>query len=77
MWSLGGLSEAVLPFGPFKATPHNCSCGALWKFCDINALQKLEIHKVFLHFCAFFCRKICSQIALAELCGVALSYLIL
>ncbi len=35
-----------------------CVFGALRTFCARNALLKLEIHKVFLHFRAFFRRKI-------------------
>ncbi len=27
----------------FKATPHKCIGGALWKFCTIHALQFFEI----------------------------------
>jgi hypothetical protein len=53
------------------ATPHNIVCDALWKFCVINSLRKLEIHKVLLRFRAFFCRETFSQIAFAELCGLA------
>jgi len=55
-----------------NATSHNIVCGALRIFCAVNALQFLEIHKVFLRNRAFFRRKISLQIALAELYGVAL-----
>jgi hypothetical protein len=34
------------------ATPHNVVCGALRQFYARTSLQKFEIHKVFLHFCA-------------------------
>ena len=55
----------------FNATPHNIVCGALWKFCPRISLHFLAIHKVLPRQCASFGSKICSQIALAELCGAA------
>jgi hypothetical protein len=39
------------------ATPHNASFGILRPISARNALQNLEIHKVFLRFCAFFGQK--------------------
>jgi hypothetical protein len=53
------------------ATPHNVVCGALRKFYSRISLHRLAIHKVLPRQCASFRSKICSQIALAELCGVA------
>jgi hypothetical protein len=56
----------------FDATaPHNCVCGVLRKISVGNALSKLEIHKVFLRFSAFFRQKFSAQSLLAELCGAA------
>ena len=43
-----------------KATPHNTVCDDLLSFYANTALQKFEIHKVFLHFAPCFgakCRR--------------------
>ena len=55
-----------------KAIPHNCVCGALRIFSATNLSRILEIHRVFLRILAFFVTQNLSQIALAELCGIAL-----
>ena len=55
-----------------KATPHNCVCGALRKFCPRILLRFLAIHQVLLRKRAASGCKIFSQIALAQLCGIAL-----
>jgi hypothetical protein len=38
----------------YGAAPRNRVVGVLRKIIAITALQKLEIHKVFLRFCALF-----------------------
>ena len=55
-----------------KATPHNCVCGALRKFCPRILLRFLAIHQVLLRKRAASGCKIFSQIALAQLCGCLL-----
>ena len=47
------------------------NCGALRKFCALTSLRLFAIHKVLLQIRASSERKICSQIALVQLCGVA------